>query len=522
MTYVNRVTGALRRPAPKAAKGPNLYPLQLPLFVLGLGFAVLALGLSSWVMAIAVLVLFTLVGATWRADIPPVIPACIAFQWIFACSAYLWRIFGGEDFVPVEEADLRQGLLLSMLGLVTLVAGLRFALRLFHRQFMSISTLPPSHYVIKRLFWATIVAVAAYDVVFLAPQSIWLGAAQIIQTLLLLRFVPFFLLAVTVFERSKGYSYLAIGSAWVIAPEFLTGFSTFREILLVLVIAALSQWRPWIPTRAQKRRNLRIAVLGIVGMAVVASVGLVWTGGVKTEWRERLATSSRSPIAKLGTFADTVGDTVSHLDLKAATESYVGRLSSSAYYFALVHHRIPRDIAFENGKLLMMAISNATTPRFIFSDKPIYASDSWLVRKYTGLYLNNDDDGTSIALGYMVENYIDFGILGVVLITFAWGATGGISAVVMARASPSREIMIALLLGLFIQSYMTFETSFIKLPAGLIIRVVLTSLVFVMVGRPFHRWLSAAPRKAPATTPGAPRFVGRQKLALRPGESTVR
>jgi hypothetical protein len=56
------------------------------------------------------------------------------------------------------------------------------------------------------------------------------------------------------------------------------------------------------------------------------------------------------------------------------------------------------------------ALKHLVTPRVLFPDKGILASDSEFVRKYTGIPVAGADQNTSIAFGYAAESYIDFGI----------------------------------------------------------------------------------------------------------------
>src|SRR4051812_44966741 len=69
----------------------SLYPLQTPMLVAGVGFGLVALALVDWASATAVFTLFALIGCSWRADMPPIVPACLPFQWIFVSVSYIYH-----------------------------------------------------------------------------------------------------------------------------------------------------------------------------------------------------------------------------------------------------------------------------------------------------------------------------------------------------------------------------------------------------------------------------------------------
>jgi hypothetical protein len=483
-----------KRVVPAQEEGKrNLYPLQNRFLVVGLVSGLIVTVLMDWVSGLSIFALFALVGCSWRADIPPIFPACLAYQWVAASVGYIWRQVGGSTVDTIEIGTLAPTLIYSLAGLAALALGLRLVLWIFGRQILAVTMRPPQRYRLVRVFWVVIVSFAINYLFYLTPWYVGSGWSQTIQNLLLLRFVPYFLLVVTVFERGKGHVLLLVATAWVIGPEFLTGFASFKEILLVLVIGAMSQWRPWIKSTAQSRRNRQVITYGLIGLLAMAGTGLVWTGGMKTAWRDQVWTQGPaevSPLERMGDFITTFGQTTSNLEIGSAAEVFMSRVSSSEFYFARVGQRVPGIERHENGKLLMMALQNAFTPRFLFADKALVASDSWLVRKYAGVNVAGEESGTSVALGYMAEFFIDFGVLGVIVLSFLWGGLGGLAVTAMAKCTSSRELLLALVIGLFVQSFMGFETSFIKLLGGMLMRTFMACVLFLLLERPFTIWIS--------------------------------
>jgi hypothetical protein len=485
---------------PKGRRG-SLYPLQIPLMVVGAAGALMALVFQDWVVAACVFSLFALVGASWRADMLPVIPACIAFQWVSAATGYIYTFNTGEFPGGGYPELLAETVLLAMLGLAAVVGGLRLMMALFRETIFSKTLAPLTGYNLNRVFILTLVIFAISYVVDVIPTSLWFGGAQIIENLLALRFVPYFLLLVAAFERGRGFAQVVIATLWVTAPQLLTGFSDFKEILFVIIIAALAQWRPWVRTRAQRRQNTRILLFGGIGAVVVLLFGIVWSGGVKQEWRDQIWSGgvSASPVERMGLFFETVGRVLPKLDVADSTETLAGRISSGTLYFTYVVERVPRVLPHENGMLVGRAIENATKPRFLFPNKVNLGGDSWLVRKYAGVAAAGDESGASIGMGYMAQFYIDFGVLGVIGLSIIWGAVGGGVMVLMAKVCPSREIFLAVIIGIFTQYFMAFDGSMIKLFAGLLQRTLIAAAVFALIGPRMQAWLltrKRAPRLA--------------------------
>jgi oligosaccharide repeat unit polymerase len=115
------------------------------------------------------------------------------------------------------------------------------------------------------------------------------------------------------------------------------------------------------------------------------------------------------------------------------------------------------------------------------------------VRDYAGIIAAGDESGASIGLGYLAEFYIDFGVLGVIALASFWGFCGGAAMALLAKASPSPQIFVALVIVLFTQYFMSFEGSFIKLFAGAVQRTLIAAAVFGVSGRiAAHRmqWIS--------------------------------
>ena len=83
-------------------------------------------------------------------------------------------------------------------------------------------------------------------------------------------------------------------------------------------------------------------------------------------------------------------------------------------------HVVPDRIPYENGKLW-----TGSNPECVHAARiePEQARDRRFQRTahYTGRYVADADDGTSISLGYIAESYIDFGPVLMALPLVVWG-----------------------------------------------------------------------------------------------------
>lgn len=454
---------------------------------------------QSLAIAFATVVLLIACGLTWRRDMPPIVPFCLTFQWIGAVGGTMfYRTF---DYFPGggETQGLETMIWMSSLGFIGLALGVRIGFIFFAKAFKRVLSCPLPDYDPRRLLYLLFVLYFMNYLFDVAPKSIWFGGAQIIGNILEMRIIPLFVLALVVFRNARGYKYLWIGGLFVVLPQFLTGFSDFKEILFVFLLILIFQWRPWSNAPGQRNKNARVIVLAMIGASAILWFGLIWSGGVKSQWRMVVWNSeaTSSPVDQLGQFLSIASNVALKLDIEYAAEQLSQRLASGSLFWSYVLNRVPSVESHENGNLLLRAIENATVPRFLFPDKPILGGDSWLVRKYAGIYVAGDESGASIGLGYMPEFYIDFGLVGVLALCFGYGLGMACCLRVFATVSSDSAIFIGLSFSLLTAFFMTFDASFIKILAGAIQRTVIMSFVLLLVYPPLSRWL--VKRRTPRT-----------------------
>jgi hypothetical protein len=87
------------------------------------------------------------------------------------------------------------------------------------------------------------------------------------------------------------------------------------------------------------------------------------------------------------------------------------RLNQNTLIGQAVSYMKHKDIDYLEGETLWQA-AIAVVPRFLWPDKPLFAGSGDLVSRYTGV---NFAAGTSVGIGQILEFYVNFGTMGVIL-----------------------------------------------------------------------------------------------------------
>jgi hypothetical protein len=188
----------------------------------------------------------------------------------------------------------------------------------------------------------------------------------------------------------------------LLAAGFLA-FGTAAAVVIMVFAATVS--------RSRLRVAIATVVLGYLGATVFVSYlrdrtairGVVWGGGTVGE---RVSAVSNT-VATFEWFDPTNPAHLKRID---------SRLDQN-YLVGLAVNSLSMSDAYARGGTLWQAIV-ALVPRILWRDKPVTAGGSEMVTRYTGLYFPN---GTSVGMGPVMELYINFGSLGVVIGFFALG-----------------------------------------------------------------------------------------------------
>src|SRR5881394_4401246 len=207
------------------------YPLQRTFALWGLVVGAVGAALfRSPLAGLAFFVLFLNTGLLWRRNEAPILPFCLAYQWLFAVLGYLF--FCGSVKYPSGEkiGNLEGAVALSLVGLSVLAVGLRFGLYCWDksdlRRNKAVLAGEP-RYDVRRLFFVTLAGALTAFMWRRAPIDVWFGGAQILYRLLELRTILLALLLFCVLRQRKGYGYGLVAAAMAWVSSFGSVMSSF-------------------------------------------------------------------------------------------------------------------------------------------------------------------------------------------------------------------------------------------------------------------------------------------------------
>jgi hypothetical protein len=144
------------------------------------------------------------------------------------------------------------------------------------------------------------------------------------------------------------------------------------------------------------------------------------------------------------------------------------------YYTALALDRVPSLVPHQDGAIMSTALQHVLTPRFLNPNKPDLPSESEDVHRYAGMKVAGRDEGTTIAFGYAIQSYIDYGVPWLVFPALGFGIFLGAAYRFFMTTIRHEEILIAVLAVGFWANIMPYNTAWAKLLGKL-----LTSLVYI-------------------------------------------
>jgi len=468
-----------------------MYPILKLLVLVGAVFGIVVSGvLGDVLMGVILFVGFACAGLLWRRSDVPIFAFCILYQWLFIGVGYFYLKIAGNYPGMRYLGDLDTAIWYSLAGLLGITFGIRVALRGYqcdvdHRE---------NDYDVTRLFWIVLVLFSVNWFAELSAVQLRLAAfniAQILHNILILRYLFLYLLLLTIVQQGRHYSLGFLAFAYVLLPELTSSMTKFKELFFLFIVVVRSQWRPYATGYSEriKNRGVLVIVLSITVFLVV--VGLVWSGGMKHSWRTALLSGQvvGSPIDKIEAYGQHAADSIERFDPARATETLASRLSSGVGYFSHVLRVVPNTVPHESGELSWRAIRHVLMPRFIFPEKPDLGGDSWLVRKYAHLNVSGDESRTSIGLGYMAEFYIDYGFPVMLLPLFLYGLLMGFLYRSLSHVSPSPHVFAAVVTGLYLQHFLSYEGNFTKLLGGVLQDFLILTVSLIFLGGKIHGFL---------------------------------
>jgi hypothetical protein len=348
---------------------------------------------------------YILVALIDRPRMPSIMLYYLLWTWVQAAARVLVAALDGESLGNGPYGlDVYRAFWYSMASLIVLAITFRFTLGGLpspsDEQLSEHRRWPP-----MMLFYIYLASSALSFV--LAPLAALSGAiSQPLLALGSLKYVVMFMLFATVLSTGNNLKLLLA----VVLIEIVTGFtglfSGFKTVFIVLLLTALSLRIP-----------LRIGSIlgGIAAIVVLAGLGVFWTA-VKSEYRA-VATGyadSQAITSTLGERASVLIGKAIHpdeIDWGLATDQLLRRISYIDFLGASIGGS---ETSPEPGVLARWrdALEHVGKPRILFPDKAALDDTEVFQRYVRGDVGEEGRTGTSISIGYLAENFIDFGFPG--------------------------------------------------------------------------------------------------------------
>jgi hypothetical protein len=455
-------TGTLRPEALPAAAGRGAPVLPL----VAVGGALSILSTNIFLTAAAVAALAAIWSGALASPFRSVLAGYLSYQWT-QVTAKVWmaNVFGIDLSVP-QVAPLYDKYFTTVysstpesivLGLAC-VSATGLAARMTFRDARVLDlgalTLRP-----RGLFVGFVVFLLVGR--FIGPVAG--GFAQPVLILSNMRYAFVILLAYLWISQSKGLGYLIAAVVVEVVLGFTGYFAGFAPVFILLAIgsipAARGHWK-------RVRRGALIAAPFLIVMVsawqvIKPTYRAIVSGGTQTQ---TVTIDFEERLRAVGELSGALGAS----DLLGGLVSLGTRLEY-VDFLANVLEQVPRAIPHQSGALWGEAVYHVLTPRFLFPDKPPLPSDSDRTMQYTGRQMASGDKGTSISIGYVGDSYIDFGVVGAIVISLAFGVFfAGIGSRVLARIGPDDFPIAVAVLVVTISDAKAFEASSIKMFPGLL------------------------------------------------------
>ncbi len=444
---------------------------------------------SSVTLGAALLVLGALVNLLWRTDGPPFFLFCLGFQWCFIVAGILYGLLFGVA-LHAAPGNMDRATMLSLLGLLAIAVGITTA-QLLAAKHLQHSLVPSgASYNVERLFVSVLGLFWVNWFITLSPLVMSWTGAQIVLFALYFRYVLLAVLFLETFRQRHGYGYSIAALLFVVVPELASMMSAFKGVLFIFVLALLAGWqrRPQSSIAHGKNRRIAILVVGI-GCALLFS-GMVWEGVIKPTWRPAVMGGivSGTPMERVSAFRAMARESSRQFSVSHSLGALTRRMSSATYFFSLTLERVPAVLPYERGAMTGRALRHLMKPRILFPDKPNLGSDSWLVRRYAGVYVAGAESGTSVGLGYMAQFYIDFGPVVMFVALFAMGIYIGSGFALLKHVAPSRQFYFGAAIVVAVRQLMTYEGELAKTVGGITMNIAVFAAVFLVAGSTLHRF----------------------------------
>ncbi|WP_175632290.1 hypothetical protein [Pedobacter ghigonis] len=417
----------------------------------------------------AVIVPFILFSCLWKKNEAPFLFMGLMLQWSSVNIKVFYANFEGIDFAETFDnyKNIQEAFMLGNIGLIAVALGIYLIIKNYE--------LPDDEYKVLALSYDSRRLIPIYIIVtlvypFISEGSFRFGGLQQpISKLADFKWMVFFIFMVSCLYTKQFKLFAIIAVAEVVMS--LTGFfSSFKDYFLVVFGGILLIY-------SKELKFKQVLPLAAITVSLVYMI-IIWQY-VKPEYRKYLSGGqlNQNVIRSTGESLNKLGDLVGKVDQNAIDIGFkqtVDRLAYIDYLSATIDY-VPRVIPHTHGRLWGDAITRVLQPRILFPNKAAI-DDSETTRKYSGIFVAGTEQGTSISLGYVTENYIDFGVPGMFISLFIYGLLIGVVYKYVMTSSPNKLIGTGMIIPLFILIYM-FESALNKLIGGLFMYLIIYELL---------------------------------------------
>ena len=394
----------------------------------------------------------------WKAlpvdGMPPVLPLALSFQWFQAAGGLIYCVAFDRDLPALHVPEYRAMVLIGLGCVMAVTIGLMLGTRIVGVQ--AYPTDAPS-------IFPTNLLITAYAALTVFEGTInqlawrYPMLTQAILAISLIRLGVLYLLLRRFMEPELRLAPFGALLALEIMLGFTGFFASFREgvAITAMVLYQGFKWR-------RPGHALAMAVL----VTTAALTGIVWMS-VRSQFRAEQVENTvlaQSRSARFERVSELVAGWFRSDDGNAGydVDFLIDRMWA-IYYPAFALARVPSVLPHTNGAFVVGALRHVVTPRFLFPNKPELISNSDKVRQYSGVWVAGRDEGTSIAFGYAIEAYVDYGRPAMFVPVLTYGTFMGMVFALFTRWIRLRDFGVPLLTVVFWLSLYLFEESWAKM-----------------------------------------------------------
>jgi hypothetical protein len=407
-----------------------------------------------WISGLAVAVLLLVWELLATEEGPPVLALALTYQWMQVTVGIFYAAFTGQELDAMIETDW-QTMVLIGLGCVTCLAVSIFCgITLTRRRMAPPENAPELAFSGKLLYAAYAASLLLTGIV---QELAWRYPA-FTQAILAVTFshLALVFLLIRRFTRPEfEWHKMALLMAVEVAIGFTGYFAGFREPLVMASIAMFEVFN-----RRDARHWMFVGVL----VLVLGMTSLIWVsvrGQLRQEMDEEVVTASRLERFDRARTVSSGIVSQSPSDYADAMSLLVDRLWAIRYP-AMAVERVPLNVPHTDGQIMRDALTHLVTPRFLYPEKADLASDSEMVRKYSGANVAGAESNTSIAFGYAAESYVDYGLPWMFIPVLIFGFLVGVAYQIWLSVIRHRELAVALVTVVFWLTLYLFERSWVK------------------------------------------------------------